>query len=213
VDSIPSQNSASVDAPRPHPAEALDPHQDRRLAEDLELVRGALSRQGEAVQGLAGRLTCVPHILAALNRRRGGLLSAHDLEDLAQDSLVRIWQKLATYRGHVGLEFWAHRFCFLEFQNRLRGRGRFLPMAPGPIEPVQDPDESAANDDELQRLEQGLSALEPDLEVVVRAKAMERRSFEEIGASLGIPAGTAKSRYYRGLSELKRALQRGGGRP
>ena len=184
---------------------------------DLELVRGALARRGDAVQGLAERLACVPRILAALNRRRGAVLSVHDLEDLAQDSLVRIWQKLDTYRGHVGLEFWVHRFCFLEFQNRLRGRGRFPSMNSGPIDPSQasgeDGGESAALDDELRRLEQGLSALEPELEQVVRAKALERKSFKQIGVELGIPPATAKSRYYRGLSELKSALERRGGRP
>jgi RNA polymerase sigma-70 factor (ECF subfamily) len=212
-----SQSPAPTGAQETPPAQPAVVARPAKPEDDLELVRGALARRGEAVQALAQRLTCVPRILAALNRRRGGVLGVHDLEDLAQDSLVRVWQKLDTYRGHVGLEFWVHRFCFLEFQNRLRGRGRFPSMTSVPTEPIQasgeDAGESAALDDEMRRLEQGLSALDPDLECVVRAKALERKSFEQIGAELDIPPATAKSRYYRGLSELKRALERGGGRP
>lgn len=215
VGTIPTQSPASAGVQTTPPMQPSGGPRIGTPTEDLELVRGALARRGEAVQALAERLACVPRILAVLNRRRGGVLGVHDLEDLAQDSLVRIWQKLDSYRGHVGLEFWVHRFCFLEYLNRLRSQKRGPPVAPAAADPMQAPDtgDAVALDDELHRLEQCMSALDPTLEHVLRAKTMERKSFEQIGAEVGIPPATAKSRYYRGLCELRRLMEQRGGRP
>ena len=68
--------------------------------------------------------------------------------------------------------------------------------------------EAEALDEEMGELEACLSELEPDLEQVLRAKTLDGKSFEQIGAELGIPAATAKSRYYRGLIELRRLVDR-----
>ena len=178
--------------------------------DDLALVRGALQMRREALQALAARLTCVHRILEAINARRGGALGVHDLEDISQDVLVRVWQKLEAYRGHVALEFWVHRFCFLEYQNKLRGVRRGV--RPGGANPDSVLDaarsEAEALDEEMGELEACLSELEPDLEQVLRAKTLDGKSFEQIGAELDIPPATAKSRYYRGLLELRRLVDR-----
>jgi RNA polymerase sigma-70 factor, ECF subfamily len=178
--------------------------------EDLALVRGALQMRREALQALAARLTCVHRILEAINARRGGALGVHDLEDIAQDVLVRVWQKLESYRGHVALEFWVHRFCFLEYQNKLRGVRRGVPQGGANPDSLLDAARSQAEalDEEMGELEACLSELEPDLEQVLRAKTLDGKSFEQIGTELGIPPATAKSRYYRGLIELRRLVDR-----
>jgi len=178
--------------------------------EDFALVRGALQMRREALQTLAARLTCVHRILEAINARRGGALGVHDLEDIAQDVLVRVWQKLDSYRGHVALEFWVHRFCFLEYQNKLRGVRRGVPQSSASPESILDAarSEAEALDEEMGELETCLAELEPALEQVLRAKTLDGKGFDEIGAELGIPTATAKSRYYRGLIELRRLVER-----
>jgi RNA polymerase sigma-70 factor, ECF subfamily len=178
--------------------------------EDLALVRGALQMRREALQALAARLTCVHRILEAINARRGGALGVHDLEDISQDVLVRVWQKLDAYRGHVALEFWVHRFCFLEYQNKLRGVRRGVPQGGASPDSLLDAarSEAEALDEEMGELEACLSELEPGLEQVLRAKTLDGKSFEQIGAELGIPSATAKSRFYRGLIELRRLVER-----
>jgi RNA polymerase sigma-70 factor (ECF subfamily) len=178
--------------------------------EDLALVRGALQMRRDSLQALAARLTCVHRILDAINARRGGALGVHDLEDIAQDVLVRVWQKLEAYRGHVALEFWVHRFCFLEYQNKLRGVRRGMPRAAANPEALLDAarSEAEALDEEMGELETCLAELEPTLEQVLRAKTLDGKGFDQIGAELGIPSATAKSRYYRGLIELRRLVER-----
>ena len=194
----------------------LPPSDDRPTpAEDLRLVREALNGRAGAVEGLGKRLECVPRILSIINARRGSPLSDHDLEDLVQDVVVRIWQKLETFRGHVTLEFWCHRFCHLETMNRLRQKSRASvvssshPVAVEAAEPAQD----EGVDGKLVRMEEALDALDPALAEIVRMRTFERLDFDQMGLRLGVPPATAKSRYYRALGELRDRMKRMEGRP
>lgn len=171
-------------------------------------MRAAMGRRGRALEHLAERLLCVPRFLEAINARRGRPLGGHDLEDLAQDVLLRILTKLGSYSGHVLLECWAHRFCFLEFMNVLRVRrptavragGAWPSRAPRP-----DPLEAG---EDLEALESALVRIDPRLASAIRLHAFDALEFGAMGEHLGIPSATAKSRYYHGLTELRRLLQR-----
>jgi hypothetical protein len=80
-------------------------------AEDLALANAAREGSGEARRAFAERMACVPRMLATLNARIGRPLTAHDVEDLAQDAVVAVWRGLATYRGFSSLEAWVFRCC------------------------------------------------------------------------------------------------------
>lgn len=171
-------------------------------------MRSALGGSPEAADQLAVRLRRVPRTMRVLNRRRGELLSAHDLEDLAQDALLRIWAKLPSYSGHAGLDLWLQKFCYLEYMNRIRSKGRR-----GEYRTPEDPDvlparaSTAFTVDDYARLDGALEELGPPDADVIRLKHFERLSFTEVGAALGISPNTAKSRYYRGLTWLQRELR------
>ena len=88
---------------------------------------------------LVGRMECVPRFLASLNGRLGRPLGTHDLADLAQDTLVVIWEKLETFEGRATLESWTYRFCYLELMNSVRRKGRRRRVAPAGV-PAQQPE-------------------------------------------------------------------------
>lgn len=151
-------------------------------------------------------MRCVPRILSAINARRGAGLSPHDLEDLTQDTLLRILEKLGTFRGHTTLEYWAHRFCYLEVMNRLRLRGRRAEVTvEAAVEevPQTTPEAPALDPDELQEWLERMDARESE---VLHLRLFEHRDFAAIGKLLGIPQATAKSRYYRGIAWLQERL-------
>ena len=175
------------------------------LRADAALVREAAGGDPEAVERLVERLRCVPRILCALNRRRGGPLGSHDVEDLAQEAVAVILGKLGTFHGASTLEGWVHRFCFLLLMNRLRGKAR-EPDEPRDPDTWDVPAPPRPDPLEYEHVEESLDELGPPESDVLRLKHFEGQSFTEIAATLGISPNTAKSRYYRGLAWLQRRL-------
>lgn len=178
---------------------------------DLGLVHAVLDGGAEARRELSTRMEFVPRALAAANARIGGPLTREDLADLSQDVVLRVWKKLGTYRGEATLESWTWRFCEHELWNRVRRRRRRRAVMRSGLENL--PSGLMASEEEpgsvnYDHLEKGLSDLDPAEEEVIRLKHFEHLMFTEIAERLEISPNTAKTRYYRGITRLRRALER-----
>ena len=179
---------------------------------DLVLVAAALRGASPAIEQLVLRLRCVPRILGAWNQRLGRPLDEHDLADLAQDVTVIILQKLDDYAGRAPFEAWIYRICRLELMNGVRRKRRARTRNGAQVEDLAEliagEDGSAAtagSDAEL--LHAALERVGGVEAETIRIKHFEGLTFEEIGARLAIPANTAKTRYYRGMVKLEKALR------
>lgn len=175
---------------------------------DLELARAVLSGEQHASDVLLQRLHCLARFVAALNLRSGRQFDSHELADLVQDTLVIVWRKLDTFRGPEGLESWVLRIARFEFQNALRKRARRLhavrPLEQG--EDASDGSDAAGRSLERQSMAQALSELEPAMELTIRLKHFAGLTFVEIGERMACSPNTAKTRYYRALTQLADAL-------
>jgi RNA polymerase sigma-70 factor (ECF subfamily) len=177
---------------------------------DLELARAALAGEGLALADFAERMACVPQMLAALNRRLGNPLAGGDLDDLAQEALIRVWAKLPGFAGLSALETWVYPFCYLEFMNALRRRRRLGRMELSGDLGQATGGTAAVGAFEFERLHLALERLPAGEAQVLRLKCFEELTFDEIGTRLGIPLNTAKTHFYRGLARLRQALAREG---
>jgi RNA polymerase sigma factor (sigma-70 family) len=198
-----ARTRADVHAEASAPGEGVDPQD---LARDARLVRDALAGDRAAAERLAERLMCVPRVLSAINARRGGRLSSHDLEDLIGDCLLGIWRKLGSYHGEATLEGWLYRFCFLEFMNKARLLSRRPEISKPELLQHESPEVAIDRDLEREDLERTLLRLGPPDSDVVRLKHYDELTFEGIGRALGITTKMAKTRYYRGIAWLQREL-------
>ncbi len=174
---------------------------------DVELARRALAGDEDCVREFIHRMGCVPRILVAKNRRLGRPLSDDDLSDLVQDTLLAVWRKLGQFDGQAALETWVYRFCHLELMRRLRT----LQSVPLPLENpdarVYDRSTGAeAAERDFARIVEGLEHLPEDLAEVLRLKHLAHLTFDQIGDRLALSPNTAKTRYYRGLTQLRKAL-------
>ncbi len=180
----------------------------RERQEDHALVKETLAGDPRAVGKLAIRLGCVPRVLGILNSRMGKPLSDHDIADLSQDILVLIWGKLATFEGRAKIDTWASRFCFREFMNSVRRKGRDMAKS-HPLETalaaVPAPD-SSPDEVRVKMVQDGLTELGPPESEVIRMKHFEHQTFKTIGDALEISPNTAKTHYYRGIAWLRRHL-------
>ena len=171
---------------------------------DADLVERVLAGNSAAIEKFADRMARVPAFLGAINRRRGSRLSNHDLDDLSQDVVIKVWNKLEAFHGRGSLDNWIYRFALLEFMNRVRKKSRAPRISQVPNEiaqPIQPP---------MPGLEELLHqlALIPEQEAqVIERHHFDGANFATIGEALGIPRSTAKTRYYRGLMRLREKLK------
>lgn len=174
--------------------------------EDLRLARGAIRGEAGALEVFARRMTCVPRMVSAVDRRMSARLSPEQAADLAQDVLVRLWAKLSDYRGEAPLENWTLRFVFLEIRNVLRRRDRARTTGSLDLDEVAAENSETIGAEAYAVLVQSLDELKPPAPDVVRLRHYEQLTFDQIGERLGMPGNTAKTIYHRSLVRLRAKL-------
>jgi RNA polymerase sigma-70 factor (ECF subfamily) len=175
---------------------------------DLDLVRRARDRVLGASEELLDRLRCLARFLSVLNVMRGKPFDPHELADLSQDTVLVIWRKLDDFKGPAGLERWALQIARFEFHNAARRKARrtegVVPLEGDErLTPVEDPADGMLRRIQLQ---QAMDELDPTVAETVRLKHYGGLTFEEIGRRMGCSTNTAKTRYYRSLIHLAKAL-------
>ncbi len=190
------------------PGERLEANSSSESSDEA-LVRGVLQQDPSAREQFVARMRCVPRILATLNARHGRTLDDEMLADLAQDTVVIVWRKLTEYRDPGPLEAWVYGIAYLEFRNACRrwarSRKRHVPLSDvSHVGSTQEsePDQPGSNDIEL-----ALSRLDPEDSSIIRLRHDHDLSFDAIGARLGMPMNTAKTRYHRSLRALREWLR------
>lgn len=166
---------------------------------DEELATACLDGQKEAFSLLVER-----HQDAVFNLAFRMTGNRSDAADAAQESFIRAFRRLSTYRPEHPFRNWVLTICANVTKNRFRSESRrraletehFLAGAPEPAAPGQarDPREAA--------MEQALMRLPEKTRAPLVLKYMEGFSVEEIARTLNIGLGAAKMRLLRGREEL-----------
>lgn len=128
-------------------------------------------------------------------------------EDLAQESLLRLWQHAARFDpARSALSTWLYRIARNLHIDRVRRERGWLH--------AQDVVEQAASDDEpdrssaeqfadQSRLRQRIHELPAVQARLVRMSYFEAKSHSEIAQALGMPLGTVKSHLRRAFLQLR----------
>jgi RNA polymerase sigma-70 factor (ECF subfamily) len=141
-------------------------------------------------------------------------------EDLVQESLLKAYRAFPSFRRGTNFRAWVARILV---NTHLNDRGRRSRTASG-----VDPDgfaDPAAPDDPLEVTEEAVRAIEDiprgalgdevrsaldglpqEMALAVYLADVEGLTYEEIGEILGSPAGTVRSRIYRGRRRLQEWL-------
>ena len=144
-------------------------------------------------------------VLYVVYRMCGDMLIA---EDAAQETFIRAWQSISSYRPQTPLRNWLYRIAFNAAMDMLRKEKRILPNA---IEDMQLTDgqpglESLVSQQERTQLVQKAILSLPDASrAVLVLREYEGMSYQEISSTLDIPIGTVMSRlsYARNLLKAK----------
>ena len=135
----------------------------------------------------------------------------HDAEDLTQDTFIRVFRSLASYRPGT-FEGWLHRITTNLFLDMVRRRARLrmegLPEDTDRLaDDGPDPEQAFADAHLDPGLQEALDALPPEFRAAVVLCDVEGLSYEEIAATLDVKLGTVRSRIHRGRQALRAALE------
>lgn len=138
---------------------------------------------------------------AFLRRLTGGDAALAD--DLAQETFLRAYRALGSYKGTARFQSWLYGIAYRLFISSTRKK----------TEPVLDgdsPPETAgpARDGTLSGdLERALRQLSVDERAVIELCFHHDHTHEEASAVLGMPLGTVKTHVARGKTKLRALLQ------
>ena len=192
---------------------------DRQL--ETVLINRLRARDESAVADLAALYRPKIHQLAFRYTR-----NTEDAEEVAQDVLLKVYQKIGTFRGDAALSSWIYRITFNTVMSRLRARHASRPdlsadrlattpqtnFATSEPPPAQVADWSSLADDRIMRAElrrklvQALKDLPPIYRVPVLLRDIHGLSTEEASAVLRVKEQTLKSRLHRGRTILRDRL-------
>jgi RNA polymerase sigma-70 factor, ECF subfamily len=166
----------------------------------FDLVERARSGDREAFGELAAAEVDRLLVIAKLVLRDPELA-----EDAAQEALVRAWQQLPKLRDPGRFSGWLYRILVRAAADQLGQRRRFEATVQSlTAEPsVGDAASGLADRDQVERAFRRLSL---DHRAVVVLHQYLGLPLPEVAATLGIPRGTAQSRYHYALALLRASL-------
>jgi len=141
-------------------------------------------------------------------RRLGA--DAAQAEDLTQETYAKAWLRIGTLRRTASLRSWLLTIARNEFLQWVRVDRPEVAMGD---DLVQLPGQGPGADGELLQFEsevelrRAVVALEPALQETVALHYFQGLSLREVGAVMGVPAGTVKSRVNRALGRLRERLE------
>lgn len=174
---------------------------------DADLVRRAKADDRAALETLLERYaTRVARLAAQI------LGDFEDARDAAQESLLKVSERLRQFRGDAQFSTWVHRLVVntcrdLAERQGLRRGEEYRADRDRSVDEGSDPSRMALLGELRRELAQGLARLTAEQRRAVLLRDGLGLSYEEIGRLVRLPVGTAKSYVHRGRERLRRRLQ------
>jgi len=147
-----------------------------------------------------------------------------EARDLTQETFLRAFQSIASFRGDSDLRTWIYRIAINQARNRWRwwrrrrrdstvsldatdDSGRQTLFATLRSENSRDPEQDTLAHEREEVLKKALHGLRRVYRETVILRDIEGFAYEEIAVALEISVGTVKSRLARGRQELRRKLE------
>jgi RNA polymerase sigma-70 factor (ECF subfamily) len=134
-----------------------------------------------------------------------------EASDAVQEALISAFRSASKYRGDAAVTTWLHRIVVNACIDRMR-RNKSRPTRSNALDLTDHPaftDQHDRIDDQLISLDvrAALEQLPPEQRAAVVAVDVLGYSIEDAAELLGIPAGTVKSRCFRGRGRLLPLLE------
>jgi RNA polymerase sigma-70 factor (ECF subfamily) len=181
-----------------------------RAPDELDELTLARAQRGEAAACRALVVRYQSPVFAVLSRLLG-VRDKHRVEDLAQDTFLKVFGALADFspRGPAKLSTWILTIATRRALDELRRpTARVVPIGPlaAAMPSPARTDEGATRRELGEALAGGLSQLSPDMRAVFVLRELHDLDYDEIAAVLAVDLGTVKSRLARARDAMREVL-------
>lgn len=137
--------------------------------------------------------------------------------DLAQETFIRAYKKLNTFKGESALGTWLIRialnvtssyFASRAFKDRIRNIPFEISQHDSPDS--EDRTRHLSHEERHQLLRSFVAELRPKLRAVVALCGVEGKSYAEASDILGVPMGTIASRMHKAIACLRKQFEKAG---
>lgn len=185
---------------------------------DRELVALALKGREDAYREL---LTRYQRALMSIAFRH--VSNKQDAEDLAQESFIKAFGKLETYKPEYSFKSWLFKIAYNTCIDYLRKKKLDTISLSEPLAAGRGTSQTkgletmlpAKGEGALEALEhsglgsvltEAFEGLRPEYQIALQLWHFEDMKYEEIGRTMSIPPGTAKTYIHRARKQLKNIL-------
>jgi RNA polymerase sigma-70 factor (ECF subfamily) len=169
--------------------------------DDAALVSRSLAGETAAFEVLVERYQKVLYTVAF--RMLG---NPDDARDATQAALVRAFERLSTFDRQFRFFSWLYRIVVNECLNVIRARRPQEELTPAFAAAAGTPFDAAASHERRAHVQAALLRLSPDYRAVVVLRHFGGLSYDEMAATLGVPAKTVKSRLHSARLRLGEML-------
>lgn len=128
-------------------------------------------------------------------------------QDLTQETFIRVWQQLPTFRGQAQVSTWLYRIAVNTCLNHLRqARSRVVePLLPHYGEQLTDPPDPTY--EAMQQLYQCISQLAQTDRLII-SLVLDEQPYAEIAQIVGVSEGNLRVKIHRIKQQLTSLYQR-----
>ena len=133
-----------------------------------------------------------------------------DASDLAQESFVRAWRGLKTFKGQSALSTWLHRIAVNVCLNRINAKA----PATEPIEStdrfedtrIEGAQSALLREERAAAVRKAIATLPKKQRATLILRAYHELSHQQIADILGSSVGATKANFFHALANLKKLL-------
>ena len=135
--------------------------------------------------------------------------SKEDSEDLSQQTFIKVWQQLNTFRGDSAFFTWVYRIAINLAKNFVTSSGFKKQKINTSIEEVEidissfdDIESAVIHNESLEEISFFIDSLPESLKTAFVLRESEGKSYEAIAAITDTPIGTVRSRIFRARESI-----------
>ena len=135
--------------------------------------------------------------------------SKEDSEDLSQQTFIKVWQQLDTFRGDSAFFTWVYRIAINLAKNFVTSSGfkkqkinTSIQEAEIDVSSFDDIESAVIHNESLEEISYFIDSLPEPLKTAFVLRESEGKSYEDIAAITETPLGTVRSRIFRARESI-----------